>query len=175
MRRPEARSYAVVPEPVIYPGQQIGRAQFKQVEVTNPNLAGDYAQSVDEVEGKVTKKTLLPDHAIYVSALRDPFAVNRGTQVRLIFDGGTLQITALGIPLEEGGYRRYDKGSQCRFRADRLGHDCGQWCCSCGAEMKPLRLFMIAAQLLCAVALGCCSRRSAASRIKDIASLAGRS
>ena len=94
--------FAVVPVSVIYPGQQIGRAQIKQVEVTNPNLAGDFAQSVDEVEGKVTKKTLLPNHAIYVSALRDPFAVNRGTQVRLIFDGGSLQITALGVPLEEG-------------------------------------------------------------------------
>lgn len=94
--------FAVVPVSVIYPGQQIGRAQIKQVEVTNPDLAGDYAQTYDEVEGKVTKKTLLPDHAIYVSALRDPFAVSRGTQVRLVFDGGSLQITAVGIPLDEG-------------------------------------------------------------------------
>jgi flagellar basal body P-ring formation protein FlgA len=94
--------FAVVPVSVIYPGQQIARAQVKQVEVTNPDLAGDYAQSFEEVEGKVTNKTLLPDHAIYVSGLRDPFAVNRGTQVRLIFDGGSLQITALGVPLDEG-------------------------------------------------------------------------
>lgn len=95
--------FAVVPTAVIYPGQEIGPGQVRQVKVTNPNLSGDYAQTLDEVEGKVTKKTLLPNHAIYVSALREPFAVRRGSQVRLLFDGGTLQITAMGIPLEEGG------------------------------------------------------------------------
>jgi flagellar basal body P-ring formation protein FlgA len=99
----ESSLYAVVPRMIIYPGQAINSDQLRRVEVTNPNLEGDYAQSMDEVAGKVTKKTLLPDHAIYVSALRDPFAVSRGTQVRLVFEAGSLSISALGIPLDDGG------------------------------------------------------------------------
>lgn len=99
----EAGLYAVVPTSVIYPGQTIQSSQVKRVEVTNPNLSGDYAQDFSQVEGKVTKRTLLPNHAIYVSALREPFAVSRGSQVRLVYENGSLQISALGTSLDDGG------------------------------------------------------------------------
>ena len=97
-----AKLYAVVPKVVIYPGEVITPEQLRVVEVTNPNLAGDYTQEIRQVQGMVTKKTLLPDRAIYVSDLREPYAVSRGTQVRMVYDNGNLQITALGIPLEDG-------------------------------------------------------------------------
>lgn len=96
------KAYAIVPTAVIYPGQTISASQVRRVEVTNPNLAGDYASDYSQVEGMITKSTLLPEHAIYVSALREPFAVTHGQQVRLIYSSGTLQITALGMPLDDG-------------------------------------------------------------------------
>ena len=98
----EDKRYAMVPNVVIYPGQVISAGQIRRVEVTNPNLSGDYAQDFPEVEGMVAKRTLLPEQAIYVASLRQPFAVSRGTQVRLLYDGGHLQITALGVPLDDG-------------------------------------------------------------------------
>lgn len=98
----EDKLYAMVPNVVIYPGQTISSGQIRRVEVTNPNLSGDYAQDFSQVDGMVSKRTLLPDQAIYISALRQPFAVSRGTQVRMLYDGGHLQITAIGIPLDDG-------------------------------------------------------------------------
>ena len=98
----DQKLYAIVPTAIIYPGQTISASQVRRVEVTNPNLAGDYAQKFSQVEGMITKNTLLPEHAIYVSSLREPFAVTRGTKVQLIYNAGSLQITALGTPLEDG-------------------------------------------------------------------------
>jgi flagella basal body P-ring formation protein FlgA len=49
----------------------------------------------------VSKRTLLPGRVILVSALREPFAVSRGTTVQLVFDGGTLVLRAAGTSLED--------------------------------------------------------------------------
>ena len=38
---------------------------------------------------------------ILVSALRQPFAVSRGTTVQLVFDGGALVLRAAGTPLQD--------------------------------------------------------------------------
>ncbi len=56
----EVLGKAVVPTEVIYPGDPIGSRQLEEVDVTNPNLAGDYAKSIGEVSGLVSKRTLLP-------------------------------------------------------------------------------------------------------------------
>ncbi len=92
--------FAVVPTHTIYPGEILEASRLEEVEVTNPNLRGDFAQSISDIEGKVTKRTLLPGHAIYVSGLREPFAVNRGAQVRLVYSTAGLEISALGLPLQ---------------------------------------------------------------------------
>jgi flagellar basal body P-ring formation protein FlgA len=97
------RLYAMVPKAIIYPGETVAAEQVRRVEVTNPNLRGGYAQGFNQVVGMVTTRTLLPDHAIYVNDLREPFAVSRGSQVKLLYDAGNLQITALGLPLQDGG------------------------------------------------------------------------
>lgn len=92
---------AVVPKQIIYPGEEIEAAQLEEVEVTNPNLAKGYAERISAVTGLVTRKTLLPGRIILVSALREPFAVSRGSTVQLVFDDGSLVIRAAGTPLED--------------------------------------------------------------------------
>ncbi len=94
--------YAVVPTTIIYPGDAISGAQLQEVEVTNPNLAGDYAKSISQVEGLVSKRTLLPGRTISVSALREPYTVTRGSNIRLVFQLGQMTISAAGTPLEDG-------------------------------------------------------------------------
>ena len=94
--------YAVVPTTIIYPGDTISSAQLQEVEVTNPNLAGDYAKSISQVEGLVSKRTLLPGRTISVSALREPYTVTRGANIRLVFQLGQMTISAAGTPLEDG-------------------------------------------------------------------------
>lgn len=93
--------YAIVPNSIIYPGEEIAATQVKEVEVTNPNLAGGYADSIDQVVGMVSKRTLLPGRTIPVSALREPYAVKRGSNLRLTFSIGSMLISAAGSPLQD--------------------------------------------------------------------------
>ncbi|MCO6187124.1 flagellar basal body P-ring formation chaperone FlgA [Rhizobium sp. L1K21] len=97
----EGDLYAVVPTHTIYPGEVLTASRLEEVKVTNPNLKGDFAQSISQVEGKVTKRTLMAGHAVYISGLREPFVVNRGEQVRIVYMTNGLQISALGLPLED--------------------------------------------------------------------------
>ncbi|MFK0331167.1 flagellar basal body P-ring formation chaperone FlgA [Rhizobium sp. NPDC090275] len=94
--------YAVIPTTIIYPGETISSAQLQEVEVTNPNLQGDYAKSIREVDGMISKRTLLPGQSISVSALREPYTVTRGSSIRLVFTVGAMAISAAGSPLEDG-------------------------------------------------------------------------
>jgi flagella basal body P-ring formation protein FlgA len=91
---------AVVPTKTIYPGEEITPGMVQEVEVTNPNLSGDYTTKTREVVGMVAKRTLLAGRTVPASALRDAFAVTRGKSVRLMFTVGTMTISAQGAPLE---------------------------------------------------------------------------
>lgn len=93
--------YAVVPTATIYPGEIIGAGRVTEVEVTNPNLLGGYAERAGDVIGKVSKKTLVPGRTIQVSNLRDPYTITRGTTVRLTFSLSGMVISAAGTPLQD--------------------------------------------------------------------------
>lgn len=90
---------AVVPTAIIYPGQSIGAGDVQEVDVTNPNLTGDYARTAHEVVGLISKRTLLPGRTIDIAALREPWAMTRGSTVRLVFSVGAMTISAAGSPL----------------------------------------------------------------------------
>ncbi|GEO83442.1 MULTISPECIES: flagellar basal body P-ring formation chaperone FlgA [Alphaproteobacteria] len=96
-----AEGFAVVATQTIYPGETVSAAQLKEVEVTNPNLAGGYAKSISEVDGMVSKRTLLPGRTIPVASLRPPYAINRGANIRLTFTLGNMTISASGTPLSD--------------------------------------------------------------------------
>lgn len=93
------RGYAVVPTATIYPGETVTASRLEEVPVTNPNLTGDYARAVGEVVGLISTRTLLPGRTISVSSLREPYAVSRGSNVRLTFTIGNLTISAAGTPM----------------------------------------------------------------------------
>lgn len=92
---------AVVPSTTIYPGDTIGEAFVSEVAVTNPNIAPGYASSLDQVVGKVTRKTLLAGRTIPLNVLRDPFTVKRGTSVRLTFSSQRMVIAARGASMDD--------------------------------------------------------------------------
>ncbi|HXV32152.1 MAG TPA: flagellar basal body P-ring formation chaperone FlgA [Sinorhizobium sp.] len=95
------RPTAVIPKQTIYPGETLDAGMLEVVDVTNPDLTDGYARSLEEVEGKVTKRTLLPGRVILASALRDQYAVERGAKALLVFNNGGLTITAAGSPLQD--------------------------------------------------------------------------
>nr|WP_246365098.1 flagellar basal body P-ring formation chaperone FlgA [Gellertiella hungarica] len=90
---------AVIPTAIIYPGQEITGDRIQVVDVTNPNLSGDYARNGNEVIGMIARSTLLPGRTIPVSSLREPYAMTRGSTVRLTFSIGNMTISAAGSPL----------------------------------------------------------------------------
>jgi flagella basal body P-ring formation protein FlgA len=91
---------AVIPTEVIYPGQTLDATMLREVAVTNPNLRSDYIHTISEVDGMVSTRTLLPGRVIPVSAVREPYAVERGKAVRLVYRDGALTISAPGMPLQ---------------------------------------------------------------------------
>lgn len=93
--------FAVVPNSTIYAGDEIGQSSVSAVEVTNPNLAPGYASSVDQVVGKVTRRTLLAGRTIPLNLLQEPFTVKRNTSVRLTFSAAHMQIAARGSPMQD--------------------------------------------------------------------------
>jgi flagella basal body P-ring formation protein FlgA len=92
---------AVIPTVTIYPGDVIGANAVDAVEVTNPNLAPGYASSVDQVVGKVSKRTLIAGRTIPLGALQEPFTVKRGTNVRLTFSSSSMVISARGSSTQD--------------------------------------------------------------------------
>ncbi|MBB4348680.1 MULTISPECIES: flagellar basal body P-ring formation chaperone FlgA [Rhizobiaceae] len=93
--------YAVVPTSTIFPGDIISSSQVMEVEVTNPNLAGGYTSSVTDVIGKVAKRTLVAGRTIPVSSLREPYTIERGKAIRIMFNVGGLTISAAGSALQD--------------------------------------------------------------------------
>lgn len=94
---------AVVPTRIIYPGEALDPATLQEVEVTNPNLAGNYARQISQVAGKITDRTLLPGRTIIVDNLREPYAVKRGNAVKIIYSSDGLTISTFGTPMEDAG------------------------------------------------------------------------
>lgn len=92
---------AVVPTSIIYPGETVNYERVQVVEVTNPNLVGEYAHTAEEVVGMIARSTLLPGRTISPAALRVPFAMTRGSTVRLTFSIGNMTISAAGSPLTD--------------------------------------------------------------------------
>lgn len=96
-----ADRFAVVPTDIIYPGEAIADNKLQLVKVTNPNLGGGYAETLSEVTGMLSTKTLLPGRTIPLTSLKRPYAVTRGSKLRLVVSIGNLTISAGGSPMDD--------------------------------------------------------------------------
>lgn len=96
------QGHAVIPTGTIFPGDVITRERVIEVEVTNPNLAPGYAESIAAVVGKVSKRTLVAGRTIPVGDLRDPYAIQRGATIRITYSVGGMNLSASGTAVEDG-------------------------------------------------------------------------
>lgn len=97
-----AQPTAVVPQNMIYPGETIHADMVKLVDVINPNLKPGYAKVIEQVDGFVTTKTLLPGRTIPISALREAYLVERGETVKLTYQANGIILTIQAIALQNG-------------------------------------------------------------------------
>ena len=93
-----------VPTVVIYPGGVIRDTDLVDRDVSADPAASKWAalDSRSAIVGKIARRTLLPGLPIPPSAVSDPKAVANGAKVRLLYEDGTLAITAYGTALQAG-------------------------------------------------------------------------
>lgn len=92
----------VVPKRVIYPGEVIDGSLIDEVAFTPRPLNITIAMVPEDVQGKVTRRTLLPGRLIPLNFLRDAYAVEPGNPVSVVFVSGSLTISITGVPLQSG-------------------------------------------------------------------------
>ena len=106
-----AEDVAVVTRHVIYPGQEVQAGDLQVVQVMNHNRdLRTVATRIEQVDGKLTRQTLLPGHYIPLSAIRDAYTVEQGAAVRVLYTEGNLVITATAVTLEPGSTGDIVKG-----------------------------------------------------------------
>jgi flagella basal body P-ring formation protein FlgA len=92
-----------IPNRVIYPGETIALGALKEVTLIpgkqKPNAV---ATRVEELDGRIAKRTLLPGHYIPVNAIREAWVVEQGAPVQVIFAAGPLTISASAVTLQPG-------------------------------------------------------------------------
>ena len=98
-----AQEMAVIPNRVIYPGETIEVAALIEVPLRRSSrITSAIAMYVDQIDGMVAKRTLLPGKLIPLSSVREAYLVEAGTPVRVNYVEGALQISTVGVPLQPG-------------------------------------------------------------------------
>ena len=92
---------AVVPTRVIYPGQAVTADALREIALRTP-ARGAIVRASEEIEGKVARRTLLPGRLIPEGSVRDPYLVETGSPVTVMFVHGGLTISTLAVPLQPG-------------------------------------------------------------------------
>ncbi|MEW6632216.1 MAG: flagellar basal body P-ring formation chaperone FlgA [Pseudomonadota bacterium] len=93
----------LIPNRVIYPGETVEAAALKQVTlIPGKHKPDGMATRIEELQGKVAKRTLLPGRYIPAAAIRDAWLVEQGASVQVYFTAGALTISASGVTLQPG-------------------------------------------------------------------------
>ena len=98
-----ASDVVLVPNRTIYVGETVSLSSLREV-VLKPEkrIPDGVAFRIEELEGKVARRTLLPSRYIPVNSLRETWLVEQGTPVQVMFEAGPLRITATAICLQSG-------------------------------------------------------------------------
>lgn len=98
-----AQEQAVVSTRVIYPGETISVDALDEVFLRRPPRGNTaIARMLEDVDGKVARRTLLPGRLIPISYVRDAYLVETGTPVTVTFSEGPLVISLRAVPLQAG-------------------------------------------------------------------------
>lgn len=92
-----------MPSRTIYPGETVSASALREV-VLKPGkrIPDAVAFRIEDLEGKVARRTLLPSRYIPVNSLREAYLVEQGAPVQVVYEVGALHISATAICLESG-------------------------------------------------------------------------
>jgi len=98
-----AGELVLVPNRVIYPGQTVTADALQEVELAAGKLPpSGVIVTVEALDGKVARRTLLPGRYVREGALREAWLVEKGATAEMIFVAGSLTIAASAVVLEAG-------------------------------------------------------------------------
>jgi flagella basal body P-ring formation protein FlgA len=93
----------LVPTRVIYPGETIDMNGLKEVVLkAGKEVPPAMATTVEELDGKVARRTLLPGRYVPVASLREVWLVEQGAAVQAVYSAGGLTISAAAVTLQPG-------------------------------------------------------------------------
>ncbi len=87
---------------VIYPGDVIRDDMLEDIPAAAPGIGGPFAFSRSDVVGKMSHRTLLPGRPIPLQGIDNPRLITNGSQVRMVYVDGDLQIVTTGAALQDG-------------------------------------------------------------------------
>lgn len=98
-----AEEFGVIPTRAIYPGETITADALKMARVRKGKPATvTFAHEMEELVGKIAKRTLLPGRFVPLTSVRDAYLVQQGAPVQVVLIEGGLTISATAISLEPG-------------------------------------------------------------------------
>ena len=104
------------PRIVIYPGDIIQSDMLSDLPADTARGVGPFAETRAAVVGKMAGRTLLPGAAIPLAALDFPRLVSNGGEVKLLYIDGGLEISTVGMALQDGA-----AGDSVKVRNDDSG------------------------------------------------------
>lgn len=98
-----AADVVFVPNRTIYPGETVTADALREI-VLKPGrkIPSAVAFRVEDLDGKIARRTLLPDRYVPENSLREAFLVEQGAPVQVLLQAGALEITATAICLQSG-------------------------------------------------------------------------
>ena len=105
-----AQEIVFIPNRVIYPGETNTMDSLKEVTLKPGKIIPPaVAIAPIDLDGKVAVRTLLPGRYIQANGIREPWVVERGASVQMIFVSGGLTISAAAITLQPGAAGEFIK------------------------------------------------------------------
>jgi flagella basal body P-ring formation protein FlgA len=93
----------LVPSKVIYPGETVSASFLQEVELAEGKVPPAHVVvAIEDLDGKVARRTLLPGRYVAATAIRDAWLVEKGAAVEMTFVAGALTIAAAAVTLESG-------------------------------------------------------------------------
>lgn len=88
---------------VIYPGQSLDMAGTRNIRLRRSLPKGSrVVRSLEQIAGKVARRTILPNRPILTTSLRDPYLVESGKPVRITYQSRGVSISLTGVALNSG-------------------------------------------------------------------------
>ena len=101
---------------MIYPGDIVHGDMLSDLPADTARGVGPFAETRAAVVGKMAGRTLLPGAAIPLAALDFPRLVSNGGEVKLLYIDGGLEISTVGMALQDGA-----AGDSVKVRNDDSG------------------------------------------------------